>query len=267
MSAITPLLVLFGLAVGTIGTMMGVGGGFLHVPFLTLVFGFSPQAAMADSLAIIFLNTLAGSCLYYEQKRIDLALAGKLSFAVVPGAVLGPLIADGYSSDVFALLFCAGLLLCALKLVIGERYLALPSGAAPGRSAPFPETSSQAAPGGVDVELGVLGTFIIGFLSNLMGIGGGIIHVPFLILLLRVPTHVAIGTSHFILCVSSGLGTLVFVLLGHVHLDFAIPIGIGATLGAAFGANLARRAKALVLRRMLAALLALVALKMAVSAW
>ena len=252
----------FGLVVGTFGTMLGVGGGFLHVPFLMLVFNFSPQAAIATSIAIIFMNTLCGSLTYYYQGRMDFDLAKKLSLAAIPGAFIGPFIVEKYTSSFFLLLFSIALLLCAANLFFGKQYAALSDDGHPAGNRRITDSFGETVAYSTNVELGVVGTVIIGFLSNLLGVGGGIIHVPFLILGLRVPTHIAIGTSHLILCVSSFFGTMTFLYLDRVNVDFAIPTGIGAILGATLGADLARKTDAGALRKVLAAVLAVVAIKM-----
>jgi len=260
MSHLTPLLFVFGLVVGTFGTMLGVGGGFLHVPFFILVFDLEPQAAIATSITIIFVNTLGGSLKYFSQGRLDLDLAKKLSLAVLPGAMIGPFIVERYTGSFFMILFSCALVLCALYLAVGKVAKGAATTAHPTRTIrdAFGETVSYSP----NVELGVVGTFVIGFLSNLLGVGGGIIHVPYLILFLRVPTHIAIGTSHFILCVSSGVGMIMFIFLRRVNVDFAIPTGIGAILGATIGAEFARKTNAVALRRGLAVVLAAVAVNM-----
>ncbi|MCU0693531.1 MAG: sulfite exporter TauE/SafE family protein, partial [Polyangiaceae bacterium] len=209
MAIYTPLLFLFGLAAGTMGTMMGVGMGFVHVPFLILVFDFSPQDAVATSIAVIFINTLSGSLIYYHQRRMDIELAAKLSVAVLPGAIVGPFIVDQFSSSVFSLLFAGVLLISAMLLMFGQRPLSVLPKTSYNRRAQVRDIFGHKVSYDTNTELGVVGTVIIGFLSNLLGVGGGIVHVPFLILLLRIPTHIAIGTSHMILCVSSLAGTIV----------------------------------------------------------
>jgi uncharacterized protein len=265
MTMYTPLLFLFGLAAGTMGTMMGVGMGFVHVPFLILLFNFSPQAAIGTSIAIIFINTLGGSIVYYHQGRMDFDLAAKLSLAVLPGAIIGPFIVEQYSSSMFSTLFAGALLLSAMNLMFGRRPLTVLPKREYSRHKTVKDVFGNTVSYSTNMELGVFGTVLIGFLSNLLGVGGGIVHVPFLILLLKIPTHIAIGTSHLILCVSSLVGTIVFASLGHVDINFAIPIGVGAILGASLGADLARKTQAQVLRRMLAVLLIFVGVKMALG--
>jgi hypothetical protein len=251
------MLFVFGLGVGTFGTMLGVGGGWIHVPFLLLVYSFSPQLAIGTSIGVIFCNTLSGSITYYSQKRLDVALARRLAPAVIPGALVGPFIVQTFAKSVFFIAFAVVLVLVALYL-----FFLRPPGAA--------QTSSRGLrPRAAELSLeqryrmGVVGTLLIGFISNIFGIGGGIIHVPFLILLLGVPTHVALGTSHFILCVSSGIGTLVYAIMGYVQVDFMMPIAAGTILGAPLGAELARRVDEVLIRRVLVVLLLFLSLRMA----
>jgi len=257
-----PLLILFGFAVGTVGTMMGVGGGFLHVPVFALLLGLSPQEAIGTSIAVIFINTFAGSAVYYFQGRMDVDLAKKLSLAVLPGAVFGPHIVRHYSGNVFFVMFSVALLLCAFQLLFGSGYMNVLPKSQYNRVATIADAYGGSVSYSTNMELGVSGTVVIGFLSNLLGIGGGIVHVPFLISVLRVPTHVAIGTSHAILCASSLVGTVSFAAMHYVNIDVAIPTGIGAVIGAAVGADLARKTSGAVLRQILGLMLVLVGSRM-----
>ncbi len=262
MTEVTPLLFLFGLAVGTFGTMLGVGGGFIHVPFLMLVFGFSAQDAVADSLAIIFLNTLTGSLNYYYQKRMDFDLAMKLAPALLPGAIIGPLIVEKYTNSFFFVIFSAVLFVCAINLYFGRSHINLLSSDQYNRKKTIKDIFGNTVSYSTNVELGWIGTFVIGFVSNLVGIGGGVVHVPFLILFMKVPTHLAVGTSHLLLCISSGVGAAMFLLLGRVNVDFTMAIGIGAVVGAPIGASLSRRSSAATIRKGLAILLVVMGIKM-----
>ena len=252
------MLLVFGLGVGTLGTMIGVGGGWLHVPFLLLLFAFSPQAAIGTSIGIIFLNTLSGSIVYYTQKRMDWEVAKRLAPAVIPGALFGPFVAQRFTTSAFFISFSVVLILVAICLFFKRsktegtpQYLGTPGDWAGAESLAR------------RYRIGIIGSLIIGFVSNIFGIGGGVIHVPFLILFLGVPTHMALGTSHFILCVSSFVGVIVYYLMGCVQIDYMMPMAAGTILGAPIGAELARRVDESLIRRMLVVLLILLALRMA----
>jgi uncharacterized membrane protein YfcA len=193
---------------------------------------------------------------------MDTSLARKLSMAVAPGAFFGPFIVEQYSSSFFFVIFSGALLLLALHFLFGSGHLLLLPRSQYNRSVTVRDTFGHAVSYSTNTELGVGGSFVIGFLSNLLGVGGGILHVPYLISVLRIPTHVAIGTSHAVLCASSFIGTVVFASLGRVDVDVAIPTGIGALIGASVGADLSRRTAGLVLRKMLAVVLLMIGMRM-----
>ena len=85
---------------------------------------------------------------------------------------------------------------------------------------------------------------IVGFISSIFGIGGGLIHVPALIYLMGFPTHMATATSHCILAVSTAVGVLTHIMADHVQFYIAIPISIGAIFGAQAGAYISKRLRA-----------------------
>ena len=249
------ILILFGLVVGTVGTMVGVGGGFIHVPFLMLVCGFSVQDAIGTSIGIIFFNTTAGSFMYYHQKCIDIDLAKKLSLIVIPGAILGPLIVQQYNNSWYLVVFTLLLFVISCYLFFTNSQINVLPEFRYNRRVTIEDIDGNKISYSTNIGLSYIGTFIIGFFSNLIGIGGGIIHVPFLILFLRIPVHIALGTSHFILCVSSFAGMIMFGILGNIHFDYMMPIAVGAILGAKIGVELSKLTSPVVIRKMLALIL------------
>ncbi|MBF0360299.1 MAG: sulfite exporter TauE/SafE family protein [Oligoflexia bacterium] len=251
-------LFLFGTLVGTCGTMLGVGGGFIHVPFLMLAFNFIPQDAIGTSIGIIFFNTLAGATIYYFKKQMDFELAKKLSLATIPGALLGPFIVQRYTHSFFSICLTLMLLLVSYTLYFKKEKKSFNK-----KNEVKEEVEEEYA---VNVPLGFIGTIVIGFLSNLFGIGGGIIHVPFLIIMLKMPVHIALGTSHLILCVSSFLGTLMFLYLGNVQVDFMMPIALGSIIGARVGAELSQQISSNMIQKILAVTLVFVAIKLLFNA-
>ena len=94
------------------------------------------------------------------------------------------------------------------------------------------------------------------------GCGGGVIHVPFLIVALSLPVHVATATSHFVLSISAFVGAVTYLALGHVRLLIAGVIGVGILLGAQVGARLSLRVQGVMIRRILASALILVGARM-----
>lgn len=234
--------------VGAYGTLVGVGGGFLIVPVLVLLFDFGPQQAIGTSLTVVFLNALSGTFSYARQRRVDYRTGIKFAIATLPGAAIGAYVSTYLTSTMFDLLF--GLLLVTIGL-----FLLLRPEAAPTSLEETPEVSVPAhmtrrtivdARGERYVYAfrergGIVLSFFVGFLSSLLGIGGGIIHVPALVYLFGFPAHIATATSQFILAISTGMGTASHLALGHVQFLTALLLGLGVIVGAQVGAALSRR--------------------------
>jgi uncharacterized protein len=239
----------FGFAVGVYGTLIGAGGGFVIVPFLLLVRHARPEQAAGTSLAVVFLNALSGSIAYARQRRIDYPSGAWFAAATVPGAVLGAFAARALSGRAFAVIF--GALLLAVAAVLFWR--PLPAGdAAGGGGRPRGRALWAVARRLTDAEgavfeyrhdraWGLLLSFGVGYASSVLGVGGGIVHVPALVYWMGFPPHVATATSHFILVVTAGVGAASHAALGHVFLLPAGLMGLGAVLGAPLGARLSRR--------------------------
>ena len=92
--------------------------------------------------------------------------------------------------------------------------------------------------------IGIGISIIVGFISSILGIGGGLIHVPALIYIMGFPTHLATATSHAILAVSTAVGVITHLIENHIVFNIAIPASIGAIFGAQAGAQIAKRLRA-----------------------
>jgi uncharacterized membrane protein YfcA len=109
----------------------------------------------------------------------------------------------------------------------------------------------------------VLVSLVVGYVSSVLGIGGGIIHVPALVQLLGFPVHVATATSHFVLAIMAGTGTVTHVFTGAFHhgVRRTIALGIGVLVGAPLGAVASGRVRGVWIIRGLAVALALAGLR------
>jgi uncharacterized protein len=239
--------VAFGIVVGAYGTMIGVGGGFLIVPFLLLVHQTSPEKAVGTSIVVVFLNAVSGALSYARQRRIDYKAGALFAAATIPGAIAGAFFSEWLSGPAFNVAFA--LLLIALSLFMLFRAAPASDHAAPDRRA-------------YDLRLGMLVSVGVGFLSSLFGIGGGVIHVPALIHLLSFPTHIATATSTFILAFTAAAGGISHLSLGHVLWGPALTLGIGVIIGAQIGATLGSGMRGRALVKLLSAALILVALRL-----
>lgn len=255
-------LVLLGLGVGTLGTLLGSGGGFILTPVLLLLYPHDrPATITAISLTAVFFNATSGSAAYAHQRRIDYRSGLTFALAALPGSIAGALVIGAVSRHLFDGLMAAVLVTLSVWLLVGE-----PGG----RRAPRGRLTSRELTDrygtthryAVPERRGALYSTIVGFASSFLGIGGGIIHVPLLVRALGFPTHIATATSHFILAIIAGSGAATHAVTGsfaHGHgLRRAAAISIGVVVGAQLGARFSRRTSARAVELLLAvALLAL----------
>jgi uncharacterized membrane protein YfcA len=115
-------------------------------------------------------------------------------------------------------------------------------------------------------RLGVMLSFAVGLISSLLGIGGGIIHVPALVYLLGFPVHVATATSHFVLVISTLFGGISHIAFGNVQVLPAAVVAATAVIGAQIGAKLSRRVGGTGITRMLAVALFAVGVRLFLKA-
>src|SRR5690349_10269049 len=107
---------LFGVFVGTYGTLVGAGGGFIIVPVLLIFYHASPQQASGTSLMVVFFNALSGTLAYVKQKKVDYQTGWRFALATVPGAIVGVYLASFFSGRFFSGLFGVFLLCIAVFL-------------------------------------------------------------------------------------------------------------------------------------------------------
>jgi hypothetical protein len=261
------LLMLLGIAVGAFGTLVGAGGGFVLTPLLLLLYPEErPEVITSISLAVVFFNALSGSIAYGRMKRIDYPTGRLFALATVPGGFLGALATRLFTRGLFDILFGSILILLAAYIIVRrqaeQRVLAESRSGWTHRL--VVDAFGHQHEYSFDRKLGLAISFVVGFLSSLLGIGGGVVHVPALVQLLNFPTHIATATSHFILVITSLTGTLVHIAAG----DFSrgirrtIFLGAGVIIGAQVGARLANRVHGLLIIRLLALGLASVGLRL-----
>lgn len=256
------LLVLIGVAVGAFGTLIGAGGGFVLTPILLLLYPHdSAQTLTAISLAVVFFNAGSGSSAYARQKRVDYRSGIIFALATLPGAIGGAILTGSVSRHLFDAIMGAILALLALWLLVGERW-PLPQPTKHLEQRRLVDREGETYLYAVPVRRGALYSIGVGFASSFLGIGGGVIHVPLLVRALGFPTHIATATSHFVLAIMAGTGTLTHVVLGsfaHGHgVRRAAALAIGVVAGAQLGARASLRLRGEMIQWLLA--VALVAL-------
>lgn len=249
------LLAFIGVAVGTYGTLVGLGGGFLVVPLLLLVYNLSPPAAAATSLVVVFLNAASGSAGYLRRKRVDVRAGLILAIGTIPGALIGPAIAVRIPQRTFELVFASFLIGMAIFLFVRPQRPSAASSSFGGSwlrvNRNFTDSEGTAHAISFSAPLALAISFLVGIISSLLGIGGGVIHVPAMIHLMGFPVHVATATTTFVLATTALTAVLEYTRRGFVNWPLAAALGVGVVLGAQLGAAVSHRIHAKWLVRLL----------------
>lgn len=266
------LLVLLGFGVGAFGTLVGAGGGFILTPILLLLYPHdSPKLLTAISLMAVFFNAGSGTVAYARQRRTDFRSGAVFALATVPGAIGGALLVAHVSRALFDPLMGAVLAALALWLLLGGRQTS-PTTGSRWHTVHRALTDARGERYAYEVPLmkGALYSLAVGFFSSFLGIGGGIIHVPLLVRALGFPTHIATATSHFVLAVMAGTGTLTHLVAGtfaHGHgLRRAAALSVGVVAGAQLGARISLHLSGRVIQLLLALALAALAIRLLIPA-
>jgi len=260
------LLVGIGLLVGFIGTLIGAGGGFILVPVLLILYpALKPDEITSISLGVVFLNATSGSIAYSKMKRIDYRSALIFAAATLPGAIMGALFTSFIPRETFNIILGFLLLVISIFLLLKPDYKSkISQGQKQGAvHRTLTDAKGETYQFSFNLWTGIIISFFVGYLSSLLGIGGGIIHVPALTALLNFPIHIATATSHFILAVMALAGTIVHIYQGHLNNTWPtmLLIGGGVIVGAQFGAFFSHRVKPVVIIRALAIALLVVGVR------
>lgn len=238
----TILATALGFLVGLTLGLLGGGGSILTVPILVYVMGFEAKAAIAGSLAVVGLVSLVGAWRHARAGQVEGRTALIFGVVAMGGAYAGALSARFVSGPAQLVLFAGVMLVVAVFML---------------RARP-PTADGRVAPP-VLVGLAALG---VGALTGLVGIGGGFLIVPALVLLLDVPMKRAVGTSLLVIFFNAAAGFAGYV--GQVTLPWGVlaAFGVCAVAGILAGSHLVRYVPAQILRRLFALFLVGVALWM-----
>lgn len=241
-----------GLLAGVMSGLFGIGGGAVLVPLLVLVLKMPQHTAHATSLAAIILTAVSGTFAFAAEGevayRAGLLIAGGAIVGALAGASLMHRLSPRRLRQAFALL----LLVTAVQLLVGFE----PVGGAGGGGA-------LRGPAEVVALLG-LGV-VAGTLSALMGVGGGVIMVPAMVLLFGFSQHLAEGTSLLIIIPTAVVGSLRHARHGYTDWGVGLLVGVGGIAGAVVGATIALELDALLLQRLFAAFLLITGTRLLLS--
>ena len=257
------LFALFGSFAGFLAGLLGIGGGVILVPLFLWAFplaGISDvvlvHVAIGTSLAIIFPTTVSSTLGHFRNGHVNPTQVLYISIGAIVGALCGSTIASYIDGNILKGLFGLMQIGVAIKLLLPTEDIHLE-----------PERMIQ------PLHLILVG-LAAGTFSAFFGVGGGVIEVPMMLFLLRIPIHLAVGNSSAMIAVSSIVGALSYVVhgwtlpdlpawsFGYVNLLVVAIVAPFAIIAARFGARLAGRVDRDKLIRIFALLLIVVGVRL-----
>jgi hypothetical protein len=221
------------------GAMLGIGGGIVLVPLLTLGFDLPMEEAVPASLLCVVASSCGAASSYLQQKLCDVRLALSLEVATVGGALAGGAVAGLLSPTILGVTLGAFLLCTGTQLLVVR----------------LPETPVGEAYRPANYPLGMTGSFLAGGLSALLGVGGGPLKVPLMTFGMRVPFKVATATSNLMIGVTAAASVAGYALRGHLHLGLVAPLVVGVLAGATVGTRLMPKVPVALLKKLFALVL------------
>jgi uncharacterized membrane protein YfcA len=223
-------LAILGLFAGSLGALLGIGGGLIIIPVLTLFFGVPIHQAIGTSLCCVIATSSGAAASYVEHHMTDVRLGMTLELATTIGAIGGSLVAALISREGLSVLFAVLLTYAGGAMIHKARH--------PGeRVADVPRSYKvRRLPAGLVASGGA------GMVSGLLGVGGGPIKVPVMFLLLGIPFKIATATSNFMIGVTAAASAFIYFSRGDIPLFVAAPTAVGGFVGAGVGTHVMRRA-------------------------
>jgi uncharacterized membrane protein YfcA len=261
------ILLVVGLAAGTVGSLVGLGGGIIIVPSLLMLGhvyadfrGITPAVAVGTSMLLIILTALSSTLSYSRQKRVDFRSGLTFFLASGPGAAVGAYLTRFFESESFLAAFGFLMIFVSWMLRLKEKGKKRTIRWHVRRT--YTDESGQSAEYGYHLGIALPVSFVVGIISGLFGIGGGSLMVPMMILLFRFPPHMAIATSMFIIFLSALTGSAAHVAQGNIHWWAALFLAPGAWAGGKLGAWISSRLSGTALVNLLRVALLVMAVRM-----
>ena len=249
---------------------MGLGGGIIVIPVLTLLLGVSLPVASGASLVSVLATSSASAAVYVRDKITNIRVGMLLETATTTGALSGALLVPVLSRSFLYILFAVMLIISAVSVIQrGRKETFQPAepdrlskalgltgsyhDPAAGRDVPY---AARAVPFGLSVS------FVAGMVSGLLGVGGGPLKVAAMQGPMRLPLKVSSATSNFMIGVTAATSAVVYFARGQINPVVAAPVALGVLLGATVGTRLLGRTPTRTLRYIFVPVLIYTAIQM-----
>jgi uncharacterized protein len=237
------VIILFGsYFAGLLGSLTGLGGGFVIIPLLTLLLHVDIHYAIGASLVSVIATSSGSAAAYVKEGITNIRLGMFLEIATTAGAFTGAIIAIYIPTQLIAILFGVILIFSAImslrqkaeQIVHQETWLSkrLKLGGS------YPVNDLQVEYGVSNIAGGFFMMIFAGIISGLLGIGSGALKVIAMDGIMRIPFKVSTTTSNFMIGVTAAASAVVYLQRGYIHPGLAMPVVIGVLLGALSGSKI-----------------------------
>jgi len=259
---------------GILGSLLGLGGGVIMVPFLTIFLGVPPLFAIGASIVSVIATSSGAGSAYVKGGIANLRIGMFLELATTTGAVMGAVLtialARANLEGVVYVIFGVVLLLSIVPLLrrIGEE---LPMGVAPDAISKRLEVDGEyydqslktwVAYRATRSPLGLVIMYAAGLISGLLGIGSGALKVLALDVGMKLPMKVSSTTSNFMIGVTAAASTGIFYLGGYINPFIAAPVMMGVLMGSVPGARILVRTRSSSIRKLFIPVIVILAIEM-----
>lgn len=227
---------------GIIGSLLGLGGGIILVPALTILFNIPIHEAIGVSFIGVLVNSSSSSLVYIKNRITDIELSSFLELGAVIGSITGAYVALSVNSNILSIIFGIVLGYVAINMYKKIRnnkesnYTELKS---EDKREYFEESTKTIVTYSITKKKeGIILSSIGGIFAGLLGLGGGAIFVPIMNRIMNVPIKVAIATSSFMIGVTSLVGALIFFNNGLINIEIISPIILGIFFGSQIGSRI-----------------------------
>lgn len=235
---------------GLLGGYMGLGGGVIMVPYMTIILGLDIKEAVPIAMIAIVVGTLSASTPYIRKSMVDTELAIIISISMVVGSVIGSLLLEIVSSAKLQLIFSVAVLYAGMLML-------------------FNKSDKKPA---IRREFGLIYYFlasalslVIGVIATMIGLGGGIFIIPMLYLLFGISIASARGTSALTIGFGAATAAIVFYFKGQLDPAAAVPVMLGVAAGGTAGGHLGTVARPVVVKIIFFIIMIYIAYKLGVS--
>lgn len=277
MTPLVFILAVFAVAVaaGLLGSMLGLGGGIIVVPALTLAFGVPIRFAIGASIVSVIATSTGAAAAYVRERLTNLRLAMLLEVATTAGALGGAYLAGVIPPVWLQRIFAFVLVYTAVAMWLKKEGAVGPIWQPRDLLADRlrlhgayydPSLQREVSYEVRRTRVGLCLSTLAGAVSGMLGLGGGVLKVPVMTLAMNVPMKAATATSNFMIGVTAAASAGVYFLRGDIDPFVAAPVLLGVTVGATVGSRLLGRTRGSLLRGIFVVLLVFLCVQMVLKA-